>query len=289
VLTAPAVDVTDSMLALRAAQARRGVVRMIEAGGSGHLGGALSCLDIVTALYSRILSIDPTDPDNPERDRFLLSAGHKALAQYSALSVHNFFPEEVLDTYGDRGSRLPGHPDMHKLPGVEANTGALGHGTGIAAGMALAAKVDGRGYRVVAILGDGELPEGSNWEAFAAAAHHNLDNLVVVIDQNGYQISGAIDEVMNMGPIADKLRAFGWAVREIDGHDFTQITEAFDAADAEVGRPFAIVAHTVKGRGITSVAGRLESHYWQPEPADLAAAIAELDLVIAELRAEVDA
>lgn len=285
-LSTVTAEVSDAVLALRAAQARRGVVRMIEAGGSGHLGGALSCLDIVTALYSRILSIDPADPENPGRDRFLLSAGHKALAQYSALAVHQFFPEEILDTYGDRGSRVPGHPDMHKLPGVEANTGALGHGTSIAAGMALAAKVDGRDYRVVAILGDGELPEGSNWEAFAAAAHHKLDNLVVVIDQNDYQISGSIADVMNMDPIPDKLRAFGWFVSEIDGHDFEQITKAFEDAHATVGRPSAIVAHTIKGRGITSVAGTLESHYWQPDAADLAAAIAELDLVIDELTSE---
>ncbi|KAK1827980.1 thiamine diphosphate-binding protein, partial [Podospora conica] len=160
------------------------------AGGSGHLGGAFSCLDIVTALYLRVLRIDPAHPDDPGRDRFLLSAGHKALAQYAVLAERGFFDESVLDSYGSRGSPVPGHPDMHKLAGVEANTGALGHGTSIAVGMALAARPDGYGRRIYAVLGDGELPEGSNWEAFAVAAYYRLDNLVVMIDYNDFQISG---------------------------------------------------------------------------------------------------
>ncbi|MGV8970250.1 MAG: transketolase [Microbacteriaceae bacterium] len=274
-------------LALSAARARRHVLRMFAAAGSGHLGGAFSCLDMVTALYSRVLRIDPANPGNPDRDRFLLSAGHKALAQYAVLAEHGFFDLAVLDTYGDRGSHLPGHPDMHKLAGVEGNTGALGHGSAIAAGMALAAKIDGRDYRVFTILGDGELPEGSNWEAFAAAAHHGLDNLVTVIDNNDFQISGSVDEIMNMHSIADKMRAFGWAVREIDGHDFDQITEAFTSTPFEPGRPSAILAHTIKGHGISALAGRIESHYWSPSDAELAAAVSETDTLIEQLAREV--
>ena len=275
------LSLTDTnTLALSAARARRHVIRMIAASGSGHLGGAFSCLDIVTALYDRVLNIDPADAGNKDRDRFLLSAGHKALAQYSVLALHNFFDETELDTYGSRGSHLPGHPDMHKLAGVEGNTGALGHGTAIATGMALAAKIDGRTYRVFTILGDGELPEGSNWEAFAAAAHHRLDNLVAVIDHNDFQISGSVAEVMNMHSIADKLRSFGWSVREIDGHDFDQIVTAFDDTPYERGRPSAVVAHTIKGQGISSLAGRIESHYWQPSDAELADAVDEADALI---------
>lgn len=274
-------------LALSAARARRNVLRMFSAGGSGHLGGAFSCLDMLTALYSRVLNIDPADPKNEGRDRFLLSAGHKALAQYAVLAVHDFFPDSELDTYGSRGARLPGHPDMHKLSGIEGNTGALGHGTAIAAGMALAAKIDGRLYRVFTILGDGELPEGSNWEAFAAAAHHGLDNLVAVIDYNDFQISGSVGEIMNMHSIADKMRAFGWSVREIDGHDFDQIVDAFENAPYEPGKPSGIVAHTIKGQGISSLAGRLESHYWQPSDIELAVAIDETESLIDQLSEKV--
>jgi transketolase len=166
-----------------ALQIRRNILRLIKAGKSGHVGGALSSADVVTALYFRVMRIDPTRPDWPERDRLVVSAGHKALVLYAALAARGYFPEELLDTYGSLGSRLPGHPDMHKLPGVEASPGALGHGLSIAGGMAMGLRLSGFGSRVFVVMGDGELAEGSNWEAAAAASHHHLDNLVVIVDR----------------------------------------------------------------------------------------------------------
>ncbi len=260
-----------------ATRARRNVVRMLQAGGSGHLGGAFSCIDIVTTLYACILNVDPSRPHDPERDRFLLSAGHKALAQYAVLTLLGYTPVATLDSYGEYGSVLPGHPDMHKLAGVEANTGALGHGAAIAAGMALAARLDAHPRRTVVVLGDGELTEGSNWEAFAAAAHHRLGSLTAVIDCNGLQISGSVSEIMDMSSVRDKLRAFGWRTREIDGHDFDQIMTVFSEETIPVGPPTAVIAHTVKGQGLDGLAGRVESHYWTPDADELNAALRELD------------
>jgi len=256
---------------------------MIQAGGSGHLGGAMSCIDIVTSLYAGILKIDRRHPEDPARDRFLLSAGHKALAQYAVLTLFGFAPESTLDTYGSYGSALPGHPDMHKLPGVEGNTGALGHGAAIAAGMALAARLDGRGSRTVVVLGDGELAEGSNWEAFAAAAHHRLGALVAVIDSNGLQISGPVGDIMDLSSLEAKMQAFGWDTVTIDGHDYGQIDDAFSKPSEPFGRPTAIIARTVKGQGIPGLAGTLESHYWTPSEEELATALHELDERIARL------
>jgi transketolase len=192
-------------LELKAAQCRRNVLRMVRAGGHGHVGGALSAIDIITALYIDKMNISAANPADPDRDRFLLSAGHKCLAQYAVLAERGYFDKSVLDTYGALGSKIPGHPDMHKLPGVEANTGALGHGMSIAVGMAMAGKMDKRAYTVYALCGDGELPEGSNWEAAAAAAKFGLDNLVVFIDNNDLQISGPVTDVMNMSPINGKF------------------------------------------------------------------------------------
>jgi transketolase len=270
-------------LALGAARARRLVLRMLEAGHSGHLGGALSAIDIITALYMSELAIDPAHPTEPGRDRFLLSAGHKAMAQYAVLALMGFFPVETLDTYGSLRSPVPGHPDMHKLPGIEANTGALGHGLPIACGMAIAARIDRLPSRVFVVMGDGELPEGSNWEGAAIAGHYGLDNLVVFVDANGLQISGRTGEVMDMSPIADKFRAFGWATAEIDGNDMGQILEVLARLPLAAGQPSAIVAHTVKAKGLARLEGTVESHYWKPSAADLDAAIAETEARIADL------
>ena len=280
------MSLTTTELALAAARARRLVLRMIEAGQSGHVGGALSAIDIVTALYLDELSIDPANPLAPDRDRFVLSAGHKALAQYAVLALTGFFPPEILDTYGSINSPVPGHPDMHKLPGIEANTGALGHGLAIACGMALGARLDRRDSRVFVVMGDGELPEGSNWEGAAIASHHGLDNIVVFVDANGLQIGGRTSAVMNMAPIARKFRAFGWAVDEIDGNDMSQIVEVLAHLPLAVGKPTAIVAHTVKAKGIASLEGRVESHYWKPTQAELAAAIRATEARVAMLQAE---
>jgi transketolase len=259
---------------------------MIEAGRSGHLGGALSAIDIVTALYLNELDIDPADPTAPSRDRLVLSAGHKAMAQYAVLALAGFMPPEVLDTYGSFRSPIPGHPDMHKLPGIEANTGALGHGLAIACGMALGARLDKRGYRVFVVMGDGELPEGSNWEGAAIAAHHRLDNITVFVDANGLQISGRTRDVMDMAPIGQRFRAFGWEVDEIDGNDMSQILEILARLPLSAGKPTAIVAHTVKAKGISSLEGTTESHYWKPTQDELAAAIRETEARVATLQVE---
>ncbi|MDR0285167.1 MAG: transketolase [Propionibacteriaceae bacterium] len=279
----PTLPASTLALLDHAAHARQNVIRLVRASGAGHLGGALSCLDIVTALYFHTLHYDPTNPALPDRDRFVLSAGHKCMAQYAVLAEAGFFPPSVLDTYGHLGTKIPGHPDMHKLPGIEANTGALGHGLSICVGMALGLRLTGSPARVFTILGDGELPEGSNWEAFAAAHHHRLDNLTAFIDVNGLQISGSTAEVMDMEPIADKLAAFGWAVRTVDGHDMTAITSLLDAVPFTPGRPSAIVARTVKAKGLSFAEGDVNYHYWKPKPAELAAAEAETAQAVARL------
>jgi transketolase len=280
------MTLTTTELDLAAARARRLVLRMLEAGHSGHLGGALSAIDIVTALYLDELDIDPKDPTAPGRDRFLLSAGHKAMAQYAVLALAGFVPPEVLDTYGSFKSPIPGHPDMHKLPGIEANTGALGHGLAIACGMALGARLDGSDFRVFVLMGDGELPEGSNWEGAAIAAHHRLDNVAVFVDANGLQISGRTCDVMDMAPIGQRFQAFGWAVDEIDGNDMSQIVEVLGRLPLASGKPSAIVAHTVKAKGLPSLEDTPESHYWRPTQDELAAAIEEIETQIASLQVE---
>ena len=206
-------------------QIRKDVVRMITAGKAGHVGGAMSIAEIITALYFKIMRIDPNNPGWSERDRFVLSAGHKCLALYAVLAEKGFFDASLLDTYGSLKSKLPGHPDMHKLPGIETNTGALGHGLSIAGGMALGLKMDKSDSKVYVIMGDGELAEGSNWEAAAASSHHKLDNLLVFVDRNTLQISGRTVEVMNYEPLDKRWEAFGWSVREINGHDLKQIVK----------------------------------------------------------------
>ena len=280
------MSLTTMELALAAARARRLVLRMMEAGGSGHLGGALSAIDIVTALYLSELDIDPADPLAPSRDRFVLSAGHKAMAQYAVLALAGFMPLEVLDTYGSFRSPIAGHPDMHKLPGIEANTGALGHGLAIACGMALGARLEQRSFRVFVVMGDGELPEGSNWEGAAIAAHHRLDNIAVFVDANGLQISGRTRDIMDMAPIGQRFRAFGWEVDEIDGNDMSQIVEVLARLPLSAGKPTAIVAHTVKARGIGSLEGTPGSHYWKPTQEELTAAIRETETRVERLKAE---
>lgn len=255
-------------LEVEAAHARLLVLRMLRAGKSGHLGGALSCIDILTALYFHTMNVDPARPSDPGRDRFLLSAGHKAMAQYAVLARRGYFDVNLLDTYGGFMSRLGGHPDMHKLPGVEANTGALGHGLAISAGMALGLKMANSDARVFTILGDGELPEGSNWEGASIAAHHRLNNLVAFVDVNDLQISGPTAEVMNMEPITDKFAAFGWNVLTTDGNDMHEVVSVLDATSLSQSAPTVIVAKTTKAKGIRHLEGRAESHYWKPSVAE---------------------
>lgn len=247
-----------------ATKCRLHVCRMMKASGHGHIGGTFSAMDLVTALYFYKMRVKPENPKWENRDRFLLSAGHKSMVQYAALAEKGFFPKKLLDTYGKLHSKLPGHPCMQKLPGVEGSTGALGHGLAIAAGMAMGLRLDESDAQVYTILGDGELAEGSNWEAAAAAAHHKLDHLTAIVDNNGLQISGKVTDVMNFTPIAERFRIFGWAVREIDGNNMEEIVKTLDALPFEKGKPSMIVAHTIKAKGLKKGEGKTAFHFWNP-------------------------
>jgi len=246
-----------------AVQIRKHVLRMIKAGGAGHIGGALSCTDMLTALYFKILRVDPQNPTWPQRDRFVLSAGHKCLALYGTLAERGFFDSSILDTYGALCTKLGGHPDMHKLPGVESNTGALGHGLSISGGMAMGLKMDGLDSKVYVILGDGELAEGSNWEAAAAASHHKLDNLVAFVDRNKFQHGGRTVDFMSYEPLDKRWEAFGWAVRTIDGNDLQQIYGNVTQTPFETGKPSMIIADTIKSKGLPFMEDRASFHYWK--------------------------
>lgn len=263
-------------LAEKARVLRRDIIEMLGEAGSGHTGGSLSAADIVACLYFSEMNIDPSRPDWPDRDRFVLSKGHAAPLLYAVLAERGFFDRELLTTLRRLGSPLQGHPDMRKLPGVEASTGSLGQGFSMAVGMALAGKMDARPYRVYALLGDGELEEGIVWEAAMAAAHYKLDNLVAVIDNNNLQIDGPISEVLSPLPIGGKFEAFGWQVIEIDGHDYEQILASFRSARSVKDKPVAIVAHTIKGRGVSFCEGKVDWHGKAPDREQVKKALAEL-------------
>jgi len=261
----------------KAREIRKHIIKMLGKAGSGHPGGSLSAADIVTTLYFHELRLDPARPDWPDRDRFVLSKGHAAPVLYAALAERGFFPVEELMTLRRLGSRLQGHPDMRKLPGVEMSTGSLGQGLAAANGMALAARLDKKDYRVYVLLGDGELDEGMVWEAAMAAAHYKLDNLVAFVDHNGLQIDGPIVEVMSPEPVADKWRAFGWHVINIDGHDIKQIMGALAEAKTVKGKPTMIVAETVKGKGVSFMENQVGWHGVAPKPDEVEQALAELE------------
>lgn len=258
---------------------RKHIVRMIAKAGSGHTAPALSCADIISALYFSVLRLDPNDPQWEERDRFILSKGHGCAAQYAALAEKGFFPVEVLDTFCRLDSILGGHPDMLKVPGVEASTGSLGHGLSIGVGMAIAGKVDRKGYRVFVLLSDGENDEGAVWEAAMAANHYRLDNLIAIIDRNRLQCDGWTKDVMNPEPLADKWRSFGWFVQEINGHDMNEILDALDVATATRRRPTVLVANTVKGKGVSFMENSVDWHYRAPTAEEAAQALRELESV----------
>ena len=262
-----------------AVQNRKNVLRLMKAGRMGHIGGALSAIDIITALYFKIMRVDPQNPGWPQRDRFVLSAGHKCLALYETLADKGFFERAILDTYGSLCSKLGGHPDMHKVPGVETNTGALGHGLSIAGGMAMGLKMDGLDARVYVVMGDGELAEGSNWEAAAAASHHKLDNMLVFVDRNHLQISGPTVDVMSYEPLDKRWQAFGWSVRVIDGHDMKKIVENATDIPFKKGKPSVIIADTVKSKGLSFLENKVEYHYWKATDEDLKIAEQELDKI----------
>jgi len=240
---------------------RYDIVTMIGAGKPGHLGGSCSVADIVAVLYFHKMRHEPANPKWAERDRFLLSKGHAALAQYAALAECGYFPMEELETLKELGSILQGHPDMSKTPGIEANTGSLGQGLSMACGMAIAGRLDKRDYNVYCVLGDGEIAEGQIWEASMTASYYKLDNLVAILDKNGVQAMGPIVERYDTNPHGEKWKAFGWDVMEIDGHDVKQIADALDKADEVKGRPVMIVANTVKGKGVPFAEGKAAFHH----------------------------
>lgn len=235
-------------------------LRAIYLAGSGHPGGSLSAAEIVTTLYFSVLNIDPTHPDWPERDRVVLSKGHGCPILYAALAKRGYFPVEELWTLRKLGSRLQGHPDMRKTPGIDATTGSLGQGISVAVGMALGGKFQGKSYRVYAIMGCGEQQEGQVWEAAMSAAHYCLDNLIGIVDYNTLQIDGCNAEIMEIAPLSDKWRAFGWRVLVVNGHDIAQLLDAFAEAKSTRGKPTVIVAHTIKGKGVSFMENQVKWH-----------------------------
>jgi len=263
---------------------RRNILRLIRAGDAGHVGGALSSVEIVTALYFNLLNIDPGNPKWPQRDRFVLSAGHKCLVLYAALAERGFFDESILDTYGALDSPIPGHPNMHKLPGIETNTGALGHGLSIAGGMALGLRMDKSQSRIFVLMGDGELAEGSNWEAASAVSMHKIENILVFVDRNQLQISGRTVDVMSYEPLNERWRSFGWSVRTIDGHDFEAIIGNAKEIPFEKGKPSIIIADTIKSKGLSFAEGKVNYHYWKSTPDEMEQAERDLDAIENKLK-----
>lgn len=255
---------------------RQHIIRMLGAAGSGHSGGSLSSAEIVACLYFWEMNLDPAQPRKSDRDRFVMSKGHAAPLLYAALAERGFFPTADLQQLRKLGSPLQGHPDMRKVPGVDASTGSLGQGISWAVGMALAGKMDRQNYRVYALLGDGELEEGLVWEALMAAHHYKLDNLTAFLDHNGLQIDGPTCEVMSPEPVADKFRAFGWETLVVDGHRPGQIMAALNTARATPGRPTVIIADTVKGKGCSFMENRVEWHGTAPNREQTVQALAEL-------------
>ncbi len=255
---------------------RRHIVTIIGEAGSGHPGGSLSATDLLTALYFRELRLRPWAPFWPDRDRFILSKGHAAPALYSTLAEAGFFPVEELSTLRQLNSRLQGHADRTATPGVEMSSGSLGQGLSFGIGVALAGRLDARGYRVYVLLGDGECDEGQVWEAAMAAAHYRLDNLLAIVDNNGLQIDGLTCNIMNLEPLPQKWKSFGWYVIEIDGHDFNQILDAFDQARLVKGQPTVIIAHTIKGKGVSFMENNVDFHGKAPTPSEVEQALKEL-------------
>jgi transketolase len=244
-------DVSSEDLRRRAEWIRLKTIELVDIAGSGHYSSTFSCAELFAVLYYRTLRLDPARPDNPARDRFLLGKGHAAVGLYPCLADIGFFPAEWLDSYTRLGSPLGDHPDMRKVPGVDFSSGSIGHNLSVGVGMALAGRKQGRDFRTVVMLGDGELNEGQIWEAAMSASHFGLGNLVVIIDLNGYCLDGAVSDVMGIEPVAEKWEAFGWSTREIDGHDVDQVVDALDALPPTDGsKPHCVLARTMKGKGV---------------------------------------
>ena len=268
-----------------ACKVRMNAIRGVHAAKAGHPGGSLSAADMFTYLYFKEMKVDPANPKWADRDRFVLSKGHTAPGLYAALALRGFFPVEDMDQLRQIGSHLQGHPNMNMTPGVDMSTGSLGQGISAAAGMALGAKYLKKDCRVYTLLGDGEIQEGQVWEACMFAAHYKLDNLCVIIDNNGLQIDGKVADVMSPYPIAEKLVAFGFEVAEIDGHDFDQMEAAFAKARATTGKPFAIVMKTTKGKGVSYMENQAGWHGKAPNDEEYETAMKELSAQLAEVEA----
>lgn len=260
-----------------AARIRRSSLTMVHRAKAGHPGGDLSAADILAVLYGAILRVRPEEPSWPGRDRFVMSKGHCSAAFYSTLALTGFFPEAELATYMRPLSLLNGHPDRNKVPGVEANTGPLGHGLPVAVGAALAARIDNADWNTYVLTGDGELQEGSNWEALMTAAHYGLDNLVLIVDRNGIQQGETTERTIRLEPLADRMRAFGCGVREVDGHDHGALLDVLGQTPFEAGKPNCVIAHTHKGQGVSFMLDKAVWHHRVPSDAELAAALAELE------------
>lgn len=257
---------------------RQYVLAMVCCAGGGHIAPAFSIIDILTVLYWKYLNIGPKDFNNPDRDRFILSKGHGCAALYAVLAEKGFFKKEVLKTFCSKQSILGGHPDMHLIPGVEASTGSLGHGLSFSLGSALAGKLNKNKYKVVTLLGDGECQEGTIWEAAMAASQLKLDNIVAIVDYNKIQGMGSVDEINSLEPITDKWRSFGWDVKEIDGHNFNQIADALFSVPYQIGKPNIIIAHTVKGKGVSFMENMPIWHYRLPDSDEMKIACRELGI-----------
>ena len=251
-------------------------LKMTSSGGSSHIGAVFSIADILAVLYQKVLRVNPDDPNWPQRDRFILSKGHAGAGVYAALAERGFFEDEKLQTHCQDGSDLSGHVSHKGIPGVEFSTGSLGHGLPVGAGMAYAGKLDGASHRVFVLLSDGECDEGSNWEAILFAGHHGLNNLVAVIDYNKIQSLGPVAETLTLEPFADKWRAFGWAIREVDGHDHASLDYAFSAIPFAPDRPSCVIAHTVKGRGVSFMEHSVLWHYRTARGEEFEMALREL-------------
>ena len=267
---------TSKELKIKSINYRKNILKYIVGANAGHTGGSLSCTDILNVLYNHVLNVSPQNFSSPDRDRYIQSKGHCVEALFVVLADKGFFPEEDLNTLCKYKSHYIGHP-TRKVKGVEQNTGALGHGLPISVGTALAGKMDKKDYRVFTLLGDGELPEGSNWEAALSAAHYQLDNLCAIVDKNSLQITAATADVMNTDPLDRKFESFGWAVREVNGNDVEDLKNIFDSLPFEKGKPSVIIAHTTKGKGVSYMENELKWHHGVPNKEQYELAMQELD------------
>lgn len=273
---------TTKQLQQKSISYRKNILKYIVGANAGHTGGSLSCTDILNVLYNEVLNVSPENFTSPDRDRYVQSKGHCVEALFVVLADKGFFPESDLETLCKYKSHYIGHPTK-KVKGVEQNTGALGHGLPICVGMSIAAKMDKKDYKVFTLMGDGELPEGSNWEAALSAAHYKLDNLCAIVDKNTLQITAHTADVMNTDPLDEKWKAFGWAVKEVNGNDIDELRAAFAALPFEKGKPSVIIAHTTKGKGVSFMENELKWHHGVPNKEQYEQAIGELDKCLTDL------